>query len=243
MKQFHISKIEVDRRKKAFTALLISFFIFSILFSVDLIVENIAMSIIGILFFVLILFVFRVMTFNYLNNLLKTKLIFTDDYLVKNWNKTEEKCNFREIKYIKIKKTSKGYNREISIFTKKSNDMIINGLDDFNDFEQELRNKIDNKKIKSVKELFDFDHPFFYPILGMLLSFLFIYGIKILADLNYNNIKLFYYSILIYNFLLCIYFFITKPLSKTLEKKKVNPDYIFILFIICTSVLIYFFMF
>ncbi len=236
IKIFHISEIEVNRRKKAFTSLIISFFIFSLLFSIDLIVENVTISIISILFFALMLFLFRIMTLNYLNNFLKMKLVIEKNNLIKIWNKNQAKCFFNEIKYIKIKKTIKGCNREISVFTKTNADMIINGLDDFSSFENELLNKIENKKIKIIKEPIDYDHFLFYPILGLLLSFIFIYAVKIFSNFDYQNIKIFYHSVLLYNFSMCIYFFITRPLSKTSEKKKVNPDLIFILLIICINV-------
>ena len=243
IKQYNISKTEIDRRRKAFTSLIVSLLIFSTLFSIDLIIKNIRISIIVFTFLALILFLSRIMTFKFLKNLLKMEIMITDNYLLKIWNKTEVKCFFNEIKYIKIKKTSKGYNRAIEIFAKTKSNININGLDNFEKFEQELIKKIDNSKIKLVKEPLDFDHPFFYPIFGLLVSFLSIYGFRMLVGLDYQSIKIFYYTVLIFNFFISIYFFITKPLSKTFEKKKINPDYIFSVLIILISILLYFYIF
>jgi hypothetical protein len=241
--KYNISKIEINRRKKAFTSLIVSLLIFGILFSIDFIIKNIAISIIIIISVTIMLYLSRILTFKFFYNLLKTKVLIVDDYILRTFQKGEVKCFFKNIKYIKIKKTSKGYNREIKIISNSNTDIAINGLDKFQEFEQELIKNIDNKKIKYLKEPIDFDHLLFYPIFGMILSFIFIFGIKFLSKLDYQNIKLFYYTVFSINLFISLYIFFSKPLSKTFEKKKVNLDYVFSLCIILLSLFIYFFIF
>ena len=238
-KQYNISEKEIVRRKNAFTSLMSSLLVGSIIFSINFVLANIQIAIIIFASLGVIFLIFWLMTYKYLDNLLKLKVLLTGAYILRVWNKTEGKIYIDEIKRVNIKKTAKGYNRAIKIVSEHKNVMIINGLEDFDQFEQELLKRVDKGKIRQVKEPLDFDHPLFYPFFGLLVSFLFINGFKVLTGLDAQGIKIFVISILILNFIVSIYFIIAKPLSKALEVKRLNPDYFFSISVILIDIAIY----
>ncbi len=240
MTQYIISQREILRRKKAFTSLLTSLLVSGILFSIDLMIYNVQTSLMVIVFFVIVFYTSRIFTFRYFTRLLQTKITLSKTFIEKEFIKSKTRCNYDDIEYIRIKKTSKGNIREIRIISKNNTDIVINGLHEFEKFACELTGKAGNKSIRQIKEPIDFDHPFFYPILGMAVSFIFVFGMKYSAELKYQSIRLILYFILMLNCIISLYFIVAKPLSKSLDNDKINLDYVFSLSVIIINIIMYF---
>lgn len=143
------------------------------------------------------------------------KIYLSKKILEKEINKKSEKFYLAEIEKIKIKKNSKNKIREIYIYLKNNKSIFINGLDNFEKFTNKLLSLVSKKTtIKYQCEPIDFDSLFFYPTLGLIISFSTVYLLKVLTTFSYQTMQIFLYLSIIYVFLMVIYFIISKPISK-----------------------------
>lgn len=209
---YFVSKNEIARRKKAFLALSLSLFFGSILASILL---NFPILYLFFALLGIVLITANLWLKKFFNKFLKTQIYLSKKYLKRRKDNFGEKFLVEEISKIKIKRTVKNNVREIYIYFKNSKNIFINGLDNFDDFVDKLSNIIDKKvKIKKTRELIDFDSIFFYPILGLILSFLTIYLLKLITNSSYQTIKIVSYILTTYIFLVGISLTISKPISK-----------------------------
>ena len=161
--EYNISLKEIKRRKKAFTKLIIGIWLGLIISVYDFIISNILLSAIFILAFSIFLFISRLLTVKSLNHFSHIRFLVNDKSIKRKTKKSEERYLFKEITKLSIKRTSKGYIREIKVVFKKRSSIFINGLNDFEAFKEKLIGHCSkNIKIKEIKELIDFNHPLFY---------------------------------------------------------------------------------
>lgn len=209
---YGVSKKEVNRRKMAFFSLsifLISGFISaSILFSLTI-------SIFVYLGLIMILFLSNLLILKFFKHFLKMKISLSKEFLIRTNGKTSDKFIIKNINKVRIKRTTKNTIREIGIYFKNGKSIFINGLANFYNFKINIIKKINKKAIiKDIREPMDFDSIFFYPILGILISFGTVYLFKWLTSLDYQSIKIFLGAVLFYVFLVDLYLIISKPISK-----------------------------
>jgi hypothetical protein len=84
--------------------------------------------------------------------------------------------------------------------------------------------------------LIDFDHPLFYSVLGLPISFASILFIKLITNLENFQTKYILFALSLYVFAIGTYFFIKKPMFITFGEKYAVNDYIFGLIIICGGI-------
>ena len=150
-----------------------------------------------------------------LKYLLKMEISLSEKFFGRKTNNKNEKFEISDIYKIKIKKNIKGGTREIYIDLKSNKKIIINGLDNFDEFVENLIEKVDKKTvIKNIHEPLYFDSVFFYPILGLILSFFTVCLFSFLTTLDKKIMPIVFYGLLIYIFLVAIYLLISKPISK-----------------------------
>ena len=143
------------------------------------------------------------------------KIYLSKKFLEKEINKKLEKFYLTEIEKIRIKKNTKNKVREIYIYLKNNKSIFINGLNNFEKFTDKLLTLVSEKTIiKYQREPIDFDSLFFYPTLGLILSFGTVYLLKLLTTFSYQTMQIFLYLSIIYVLLMVIYFVISKPISK-----------------------------
>lgn len=80
--------------------------------------------------------------------------------------------------------------------------------------------------VKETHELFNFDSPFFYPILGLMISNFSLLAFKILLRLNAEQINRLLKIFSGYLFLFGCYFLLTTPIAKRSGKKTKWQDYL-----------------
>jgi len=242
--EYNISLKEIERRKKAFTTLIISIWFGLIISAFDFIISNILLSAIFILAFTIFLYISRILTIKLLNYFSQIRFLVNDESIKRKTKKSEEIYLFKDITKLSIKRTSKGNIREIGLFLKDENNIFINGLNDFELFREKLMNNC-NKciKIKEINEPIDFDHPFFYLFFGFIVSSISTIFIRLIAGLNSSNLEIIYLSVLFYNLIISVFIILIKPISRRFEKKTQVADYILGMLILLTDVILYFYIF
>lgn len=142
---------------------------------------------------------------------LKMKISLSKEFLIKE----DQKFLIKKINKLTIKKTTNNTFREIGIFFDDGKSLFINGIGNFKKFEENLIKNVDkNVVIKHIREPMDFDSIFFYPILGLILSFMTIYFLKLMITFNDQVMKIIFCVSIIYTFSIGIYLIISKPIKK-----------------------------
>jgi hypothetical protein len=236
--EFAVSQLELIRRKKAFATLLASLCVGLFLSSKIL---NYHLSLVAYLSIGVSLFLVGLLTFRFLNSLSQIKILISDGKIERINKKTTETFILSELTRIKIKKRVNGGIREIYLWFGKGKNMFITSFE--NNFEQIKELILENigpkVPIKGTKEIIAFDHPLFYSLLGLPISFLGLFLVKLSENLDYSGLKFLQFIFFIYSFAMGIYFVMAKPLSARYNSKNKLSDYIFGGVMICASILIF----
>jgi hypothetical protein len=237
--EFIISKNEITRRKKAFATLLSSMIVGLLLGSF---IFSYPISIYGYSLVIAAFFPLIIITFIFLNSISRLKIYISDEGIKKVNDKLSESFLFSDIKSIKVKRRTNGMIREIYIFFNNQKELIITAFEeDFEKIRNLLISKINsNILVKEIKEPINFDHPLFYSILGLPISFIGILFIKIVTTLDYFQTKYILLGLSVYVFIIGMYFIIKKPTSIRSGRKQTIIDYIIGLIIACGGIFIFF---
>jgi hypothetical protein len=236
--EFIISKNEITRRKKAFATLLASMmvglFISSLILSYEI-------SIYGYLsVFVTFLFLIAI-TFNFFNSISKSKIFISEEEIKKTNKEKSETFLLSEIKSIKVKRRTNGIIREIYITFNNQKELIITAFEEnFENIKNLLINKRDSSiLLKETKELIDFDHPLFYSVLGLPISFASVLFIELITNLENFQTKYILFALSLYVFVIGVYFFIKKPMFIRFGRKHAITDYIIGSIIVCGGIFLF----
>lgn len=243
---FTISETEIKRRITAFTAFLtniyISFFGLSTLIFSEFIKYNFNFLIPFAIGIFLLFSVFRKIIIRFFDRFKKTKIILNDKYLERKTVKSDEKFLLKDITKIRIERTTRGDIREIGIAMGNKNFQYIDGLDNFESFAKNLIVRCKkNIDLEKSRELLDYDNVMFYPILGLLISTIFLLVLKIFTGLSQNNLKIVFLIFDLYLFGMGGYFFIKKPLAVRYGYKSKWGDYFWGLFMAIAGIYLYIF--
>lgn len=216
--EYSVSKIEVDRRRKAFLSLSI-FLVMGLLAASKTLKMLVPIWIYAS--YLVVLLVSNLWINNFFDKFLLTKIILSKKTLERKSCGSVEKFLVKNIAKVKIKKTSNDLIREIYIYLKNGNNIFINGLNKFDEFAEKLLTLV-RKDINLVKtkEPMDFDSVFFYPVLGLLISWFTVFLLKILYSLDYKTMKIVFVVLIIYILLMTFYLVFSKPISKRYGKYK-----------------------
>jgi len=206
--KYIVSKKEVSRREKAFLSLSINFLIGLVLASI-LFKLSIPYLFFGLFFLFLLLVNLWIKKF--FNKFLKMETYLSKEFLIRG----KRKFLIKKINKLIIKKTMNSTVREIGIFFDDGKSLFINGLDNSKDFEINLLKNVNKKVIiKNIREPIDFDNIFFYPVLGLILSFGSVYSLKLMTNLSYQSLQIILGGSMIYILLLTMYLLTSKPIKK-----------------------------
>lgn len=206
--KYEVSEKEIIRREKAFLLLSISLLCGSVLASM---LFDFLISYLFFLGFALFLFLMNFWLKKFFNKFLKMETYLSKEFLIR----AKEKFLIKKINKIKIKRTTNDTIREIGIFFNDGKSLFVNGLDNSKNFEINLLKNVDKKVIiKNIREPIDFDNIFFYPVLGLILSFGSVYLLKLMTDLSYRSLQIILGVSMIYVLLLAIYLLTSKPIKK-----------------------------
>jgi hypothetical protein len=235
--EYKISNSEINRRKKAYItfsiSLIIGLFLSSMIFDFPTAFINCYLTIGA-------MFIIGLFSFRFFRYLLQTKILLSNESLVRVNNQLHEEYSLGKIKHLKIKWTTNNTIREIYVWLEDGKSIFLTGLDNFEQFRKDLLGKLGKEvAIKEVHEILDFDHPLFYLILGLVLSGIDVVFMKLIAGFNFQNIQILLSALFIYMFILGIYFIIAKPISKRLNNQKKAIDYLSGLVMIGAGVFIF----
>jgi len=206
--KYKVSEKEIKRREMAFLALSVSLFLGLILASIlfNFPILYLFLGLLGV-----ILLISNLWLKVFFKKFLKMKISLSKEFLIKE----DQKFLIKKINKLTIKKTTNNTFREIGIFFDDGKSLFINGIGNFKKFEENLIKNVDkNVVIKHIREPMDFDSIFFYPILGLILSFMTIYFLKLMITFNDQVMKIIFCVSIIYTFSIGIYLIISKPIKK-----------------------------
>ena len=102
--EYTISLKEIERRKKAFTTLIASFFFGLIIFSFDFIILNILFSSFFLAFLLILLYISRILTIKSLNHYSQIQFPVNEQKIERKTKKSGEIYLFKDITKLNIKK-------------------------------------------------------------------------------------------------------------------------------------------
>ena len=229
VQEYKMSSLEMDRRKRAFQTLSASLFLTVLIVSLDFIVNNCALAAAGFLFLGVFLLI-AVFLFNRLFEKSKTCTVsLTEQYLIRknSGNAPLAEHPLAAITKVRIKRNVKNLIREISLQYSPVKTVCLNGLDSFETFKKDLLNKAPpGARIVTVKELIDFDHPWFYVFFGAFVGILSSIMFRMLITLDNTGFS--FFQRIVAGYVVCsgVFWIAYKPLTANYGKKAVCIDYL-----------------
>ncbi len=225
-REYASSKEEMNRRKKAFMNLSGSFFVSVCIFSLDFIkmVPHILVPTFIIVATILVILVLRANKTQ--DNQKKLRICISHNELIWKFKRSSDKCLLSDIRSIRIKRNIKGFIREIRIGIYGMKYLYINGLEDFEEFLNDLLDSTKGVKIKKFKEPVDFDHPLYYTFLGTTLGLLLTLFFRFVPSIGETNVQ--YVQVACAGFVIFtgLFLLINKPIRGRFGSKNLIADYI-----------------
>jgi hypothetical protein len=240
--KYTISSDEIKRRKKAFNSLLLTLFL-SVAITLRLLAEiPLSLFLLSAAIFACILLAGWMLMQKAFDSFTKIEIDVTDESIERKTFIATEKIYAREIASIRIKRTIHKTVREIKIGT-KNNQFYLNGLAEMENLFCALKEIAHPEvKIYERKESIDFDSPYFYPILGIVMGIGGVWLLGLLINMyNPSYFRVMQISLLVLSMALAGYFVFAKPLSKSHGELYQKVDrMIGIIFLTLWFVLLYF---
>lgn len=234
--EYIVSRIEIARRKKAYTTLSLSLIIGLVIASTTL---DFPVSIGGYILVATILFLLGVFSFRFFHTISHMIINLTHQLLERIGNGVSEKYVLKNINRVNVKWTTNNAIREIYIWLNGGETIFITALDHFEEFKNDLFSKLGkNVTIKEIHEPIDFDHPLFYSLLGLPISFIGVFVCKSIPLLSYQNRRYGIIAFFMYLVILGMYFICTKPISRRSGNKTVLSDYLTGFLMICLAIVL-----
>jgi hypothetical protein len=224
--QFHISKKEITRRKKAFTVLE-SFFIVGIIISTcNILIEHPLFYTSGLVICITILIFLRYLLLKYFNNFSRQEIRLLKNNIEILTKHNQKKYIVSDLVKVMIIKTTRDKIRRIK-FIYKNKILDINALDNFEIFKQDIFKIINRNIVKVRYEKIDYDHPLFYVFLGITFGLITPHLINFLSRIQQGIIKNISLIISFYIISLGFYFIYRKPIARNMPNNKPFADYCF----------------
>lgn len=138
----------MDRRKRAFATLAISLFLSICVFSCDFVIALPEILGPSLLIFAMVLMLLIVFFNKILDNQSYLRISLSESELEWKFKNSRQKYVLPDIKSLRIKRTTKGFIREIRIGLSGMKYLFINGLEDFEKFKDDVTSTINNVHIK-----------------------------------------------------------------------------------------------
>lgn len=238
MMNYITSKDEMNRRKRAFSKLLISFFLSVCLFMWETLISAPEFMGLFISFLAIVLVLLYALFERSFNKRADLRISLSGSELGMHFINNCEKYPLADIGKIQIKRTSKGSIREIRIGLSSADPVFINGLTDFEQFKDDLISRIKDVQIKNIREPIDFDHPLFYVFLGLSSGVSLAALFWIISLLSTTGLVAFQFSVACFVIAIGIYWVACKPIKGRYGKKHRLTDYVFGLSLIIIGLLI-----
>lgn len=225
-----MSSLEIDRRMVAFSDLLVAVYVglisASLLWAYNSLALVLPLLFWGTVAYLIMGFLVHLAMARFFTQYSGTKLSLTGKYFERATMRSKERIYYRDITDLKVLWTTRKLVRDIEIRTKNGSTIVIDGVDKFEELKKELENR-SGIVAEESRELADFDHELFYPILGIILGIGSMIFLSFLTILNEDQIKTANKLFSGYLFVLGLYFIMARPFVKRYGKKLQKHDYIY----------------
>ncbi len=239
MKSYAASNAELQRRLRAYTTLIVSLLAGIAISSIDYLIAAPAIWSIGLGGLALLLLLSRVALVRSLRNYTLLELRLDDTHIERARGGTVEKYALADIAGLRIVRTSRKSLREITARMRDGQRLSMNGVEEFERLEQDLRGKLPgNVTISEVREPIDYDHPLFYVVFGLVTGAAFTLAIRAMATLSEGGLKWATLAIACYAAILGIYVLLARPLSQRYGPRSRFGDFVLGLFSLIAGILL-----
>jgi len=165
-KEYKASKSEMNRRLNAFMRLIICFYISASICNIDFIIKRPFSSLPILIISAIALFLIWITFKNTFRMESEKKVYLSETELLRYFKKSQEKHLVKDITDVQIKRTTYKTIREIKIGIADSNNIYINGLENLEQFKNDIVRLAPDIPIKEISEPIDYDHPMYYVFFG-----------------------------------------------------------------------------
>lgn len=181
------------------------------------------------------------LTFWFFASISKIKLLVNNECIERINGKNIERLALSEIKEVKIKRRANGMIREIYIWANDRRTMFLTAFEEsFEEIKDILENKISKNAVKEAKETVNFDHPLFYPFLGILIGFAGVGFLNVITEIDRLTIKIILPAFSAFTLVLSLCFIFKQPTAARLGGKNKSADYMIGFIIFCASIFLLF---
>ena len=224
---YTISPEEIARRKRAFTTFIVFVFLSVILTTIDFLIQSPRIAILTFAGLGTLLLVARFLFFRSAANHARRKFSLFKSAVVLSDGSTDSEIKLQDVKSWRVKTTKSGNVREITLRTDSGRSLGIDGLNQFEQFRESLVALLPKEASRNeLKEPIDFDHPFFYVFLGILVGCALPGAVRLASYLNAGALLLVNLAISAFIFFTGVYWLVTKPAVSTYGPTALKADWI-----------------
>jgi hypothetical protein len=209
------STAELTRRLRAYTTLIVSLLAGIAVSSVDYLIAAPGTWLSGLAGLALALAHSRFVVKRTFRRYLELELRLDDTHVTRVRGGTSETFALADMVGLRVLRTSRGSLREITVKLTGGRRLSVNGVEDFERFEQDLHSRLPaNVAVTEAREPIDYDHPFFYVVFGLITGVAFTLAVRALATLSESGMKWATLAIACYSAILGVYVLLARPLSQ-----------------------------
>jgi hypothetical protein len=230
---------ELQRRLRAYTTLIVSLLCGIALSSVDYLLSAPATWLAGVTGLALVLALSRIALVRSFRGYAQLELRLTDSCIERSRGTAVEKYPLADVVRLGTKRTSRRSIREITASLRDGRRLSMNGVEDFERLEQELRSRIPaSAAVTEVREPIDYDHPLFYMFFGGLVGLTFTLAVRGMTTLCEGGLKWVTLGVSCYSVVLGAYVLIARPISERYGRKSRFGDFLLGLFALLAGVVL-----
>jgi hypothetical protein len=209
------STAELARRLRAYTTLIVSLLAGIAFSSIDYLVAAPGTWLSGLAGLALALMYSRFVAKRTFRKYAHLELRLDDTHVARARGGTSETFAYADVVGLRVLRTSRGSLREITVRLTGGRRLSMNGVEDFERLEQDLRSRLPaNVVVTQAREPIDYDHPLFYVVFGLITGVAFTLAVRAMATLSESGMKWATLAIACYSAILGIYVLLSRPLSQ-----------------------------
>lgn len=233
------STVELNRRLRAYTTLIVSLLAGIALSSIDYLIAAPAIWMACLGGLALLLVLSRLALVRSLRGYAMLELRLDDTRIERVRGDAVEKYPLADVVGLKVTRTSRKSLREITARMRNGQRLSMNAVADFERFEQDLRSRLrEDVTITEAREPIDYDHPLFYVVFGLVTGVAFTLAVRAMATLSQGGMKWATLAIACYSAILGAYVLLARPLSQRYGPKSRFGDLLLGLFALLAGILL-----
>lgn len=223
MSEYFISRREINRRVTALTSLIIVWLTSQLLLNWIFLPEKLFEgSVLIAMLGVALAALWGATVYFFYTKYIRSKILLGDGKIVRVMNSGRTTVKLTDVTSVATKMTTRGAVREVRLTTKTGKQFSVDGLEEFSALNSQIIKLCPNAKKFTIKEPADFDHPAFYPILGLLFAVL----SNVLLNIMQQQRFVFIMAVAAICAGVCAMFITVKPLARQYGRKAAKMDYV-----------------